>query len=83
MPQNLVPQDLEKQEAAADKRREALMAELGGVKAQLGASEAAAARLQADKEKTQLELHAKQGAVQPCSSQKHHCNILCWQCMCS
>lgn len=55
-------QDTEKQEAAADKRREAAQADLASVKAQLEGAEATVSRLQTDKEKALSELHAKQGA---------------------
>lgn len=65
-------QDMEKQEAAADKRREAAQADLASVKAQLEGAEATVSRLQTDKEKALSELHAKQGACSPSDRQLLH-----------
>ena len=65
-------QDLDKHDAAAEKRRESVLADLGGVRGQLEGAEAANVRLQTEKEGALSELHAKQGAPCQRSQQTKH-----------
>ena len=66
------PQDMDKHDAVADKRRESIMTDLSSARSQLTGTEQEASRLQTEKEKAQFELHAKKGEA-AAAAQRVHC----------